>query len=310
MYQVTKIIFICPELFHHNLICRSEIDFINRTKGDPFVEMMKQYQERGGTAEDFMQSLYSVSRDLNISNCYNGSAILPGSPGSASSSGVSGSGSQNSHNSQGGQAGAANITRKFSLFNLQPWREDSDSGTADHNGDVTPAKVNISTSPTSSKESRKRSLGCEKTPSLSKRRKTDRSPVSRRNDSYSSSDESGAEPDLNTKAKTISTERHFRNMYKFTDMDLWKVSGEMASINWRALGRTLGLEESMLVNLEHSYKSQGMKECVYQMLREWKEKKPRTCTFGSLYTALTTEKMNGIAKSLVKLLEEGNFKKQ
>ena len=296
------------------VISRSEIDFINRTKSDPFVEMMKQYQERGGTAEDFMQSLYSVSRDLNISNCYNGSAVLPGSPGSASSSGVSGSGSQNSHNSQAGQAGAANITRKFSLFNLQPWREDSDSGTADHNQDVTPAKVNISTSPTSSKESRKRSLGCEKTPSLNKRRKTDRSPVSRlalslRNDSYSSSDESGAEPDLNTKAKTVSTERHFRNMWKFSDADLWKVSAEMASINWRALGRTLGLEEAMLVNLEHSHKSQGMKECVYQMLREWKEKKPRTCTFGSLYTALTTEKMNGIAKSLVKLLEEGNFKK-
>merc|ERR1719239_181584 len=123
---------------------------------------MKQYQERGGTPEDFMQSLYSVSRDLNISNCYNGSAVLPGSPGSASSSGVSGSGSQNSHNSQGGQAGqarAANITRKFSLFNLRPWREDSDSGTADHNQDVTPAKVTISTSPASSKESRKRSLG-------------------------------------------------------------------------------------------------------------------------------------------------------
>ena len=98
---------------------RSEIDFITQTKGDPFVEMMKQYQERGGTAEDFMQSLYSVSRDLNISNCYNSSAALHSSPGSASSSGVSGSGSQNSHHSHGpGQASAAHMTRKFSLFGL------------------------------------------------------------------------------------------------------------------------------------------------------------------------------------------------
>ena len=197
---------------------------------------------------------------------------------------------------------------------VQPWRnnEDSDSGTADHHHDLTPS-TKVNTSPCSSKEGRKRSHGGEKTPSHCKRRKTDRSPVSRLtsvpNDSYSSSDESGAEPDLNTKAKTISTERHARNMYKFSDNDLWKVSAEMASINWRALGRTLGLEESMLVNLEHCHKSQGMKECVYQMLREWKEKKPRTCTFGSLYAALTTEKMNYIAKSLVKLLEEGNFKK-
>ena len=198
---------------------------------------------------------------------------------------------------------------------LQPWRnnEDSDSGTADHHHDLTPS-TKVNTTPSSSKESRKRGHGIEKTPSLSKRRKTERSPMSRlsshHNDSYSSSDESGAEPDArDTKAKTISTERHIKNMYKFSDNDLWKVSGEMASINWRALGRTLGLEESILVNLEHSYKSQGMKECVYQMLREWKEKKPKTCTFGSLYAALTTEKMNYIAKSLVKLLEEGNFKK-
>ena len=83
------------------------------------MEMMKQYQERGGTAEDFVNSLYAVSRDLAISNSYNSSGALPSSPGSGSSSGVSGSGSQNSQHSQGhGQAMAANMTRKFSLFGL------------------------------------------------------------------------------------------------------------------------------------------------------------------------------------------------
>ena len=54
---------------------------------------------------------------------------------------------------------------------------------------------------------------------------------------------------------------------------------------------------------------QGVRECAYQMMLEWKEKKPKTCTFGSLYSSLSTEKMNGVAKKLVLLLEEGNFKK-
>ena len=83
----------------------------------------------------------------------------------------------------------------------------------------------------------------------------------------------------------------------------------MSSINWRALGRTLGLEEAVLLNTEQSYKNNGVRECAYQMMLEGKEKKPKNCTFSSLYKALTQEKMNGIAKNLVKLLEEGNFKK-
>ena len=51
-----------------------------------------------------------------------------------------------------------------------------------------------------------------------------------------------------------------------------------------------------------------MRECSYQMLLEWKEKKPRSCTFGQLYTALTAEKMNGVAKNMAKLYEQGQFK--
>ena len=169
-------------------------------------------------------------------------------------------------------------------------------------------------SPTGSRDSRKRSIG-EKPPRSLKRLRTDRANLSRigsysaKNDSYSSSDESGTEETIVKKAKTISTERHKQNPHKLGDQDLWKISGEMSSINWRALGRTMGLEESTLVNLEHAHKSQGVRECAYQMMLEWKEKKPKTCTFGSLYSSLTTEKMNGVAKKLVLLLEEGNFKK-
>ena len=41
------------------------------------------------------------------------------------------------------------------------------------------------------------------------------------------------------------------------------------------LGRTLGLEESMLLNLEHAHKGSGMRECAYQTLLTWKETKPK-----------------------------------
>ena len=35
-------------------------------------------------------------------------------------------------------------------------------------------------------------------------------------------------------------------------------------------GRTLGLEESILLNLEHAHKGAGVRECAYQTLLEWK----------------------------------------
>ena len=306
---------------------------ISRCGSDPFIEMMNRYEARGGSPEEFVNKLWAMSRNLNVEAALaNSGASLAATPGSnTSTSGVSGSGSQNS---QGLQPGADNshlsITRKLSLFNLNPWksgREDgSDSGTADHHlttdGSPAPKMMNksgmlLDVSPTGSRDSRKRSSLAEKPPRSLKRPRVDRATAnlsrigsySTKNDSYSSSDESGTEETSVKKAKTISTERHLRNPYKLGDQDLWKISGEMSSINWRALGRTMGLEESTLVNLEHAHKSQGVRECAYQMMLEWKEKKPKTCTFGSLYSSLSTEKMNGVAKKLVLLLEEGNFKK-
>ena len=301
---------------------------ISRCGSDPFIEMMNRYEARGGSPEEFVNKLWAMSRNLNVeaalaSGVAASQTTTPGS--NTSTSGVSGSGSQKS---QGLNPGLDSHLRRLSLFNLNPWkggREDgSDSGTADHHittdGSPAPNIMNKSgllpdVSPTGSRRSQKKSIA-EKPPRSLKRQRTDRATTnlsrigsySAKNDSYSSSDESGTEETIVKKAKTISTERHKQNQHKLGDQDLWKISGEMSSINWRALGRTLGLEESTLVNLEHAHKSQGVRECAYQMMLEWKEKKPKTCTFGSLYSSLTTEKMNGVAKKLVLLLEEGNFK--
>lgn len=48
----------------------------------------------------------------------------------------------------------------------------------------------------------------------------------------------------------------------------------------------------------------GFRECAYQMLLEWKGRKPRKCTFGTLYGALIRENMVGIAKHMVKILPD------
>ena len=57
---------------------------------------------------------------------------------------------------------------------------------------------------------------------------------------------------------------------KLSDNDLWQISAQMNAIKWRALGRTLGLEEDILLNLEHAHKGSGVRECAFQMLLEWK----------------------------------------
>merc|ERR1712062_911302 len=111
-------------------------------------------------------------------------------------------------------------------------------------------------------------------------------------DSFSSSDESGQDEERGKAAagvKTISTEKHIANNLKLSDNDLWQISAQMNAIKWRALGRTLGLDEDILLNLEHAHKSAGVRECAYQMLLEWKGVKPRQTTFGRLVVLQTTE---------------------
>ena len=43
------------------------------------------------------------------------------------------------------------------------------------------------------------------------------------------------------------------------------------------------------------------------MLLEWKGTKPKLCTFGNLYQALNTEKMNGVAKHMAVLMSQGSL---
>jgi len=296
---------------------KQEIKSKLQFSGDPFLSMMNLYQQRGGTPEEFVQALYAVSRDnsLGSSGCGTNNTGTPNS----SSSGVSGSGSQNSLSNKSQEVGTNNLSKRFSFFNLNPWRnaEDSDSGTADMNAENSPAnsknKKTEYTPSSGSKDCRKRPRQFEK-PSNLKRRKVDGTSsgnwkASYKNDSYSSSDESGNEAEnTGNQAKSISTDRHQKNPYKLSDQDLWLISAHMNAINWRALGRTLGLEESILLNLEHAHKGSGFRECAYQMLLEWKGMKPKTCTFGSLYTGLSQEKMNGVAKHMATLYQQGNFK--
>lgn len=61
-----------------------------------------------------------------------------------------------------------------------------------------------------------------------------------------------------------------QSQMKLADGDLWQISSQMNAIKWRALGRTLGMAEDILMNLESAHKGSGVRECAYQMLLNWK----------------------------------------
>ncbi|KAG1652899.1 Ankyrin-2 [Nymphon striatum] len=141
----------------------------------------------------------------------------------------------------------------------------------------------------SSMQSRKRSSQSSSQGSAKKRRRRLSDAIS---ETMSSSEESFSDDFV-----------HKKDSRKLSDTDMWKISELMNTTNWRALGRTLGLEESILLNIEHAYKSTGFRECSYQMLLEWKGRKPTKCTFGSLYTALVQENLNSVAKGMITKLD-------
>lgn len=216
---------------------------------------------------------------------------------------LKGSGSQQSGNSQ--ESGLAQLHHRLAFLN--PWRnkdDGSDSGTADMRGvDTSPGKAGFdlpgrSTSPVGSAKKRTRAKDPRVT-SSAKRRRIGLPAGSykgsyKMEDSFSSSDESGQDDERAKAAagvhclkenmifitfappfqvKTISTDKHMTNNLKLSDNDLWQISAQMNAIKWRALGRTLGLDEDILLNLEHAHKSGGVRECAYQMLLEWKVNK-------------------------------------
>jgi len=296
---------------------------------DPFRDLLEMYQQRGGKPEEFVQALYSVGRDFNMGSSGCGSNKNQDDTPLSTSSGVSGSGSQQSGNSQE-SSGLAQIHRGLAFLN--PWRNErvkddgSDSGTADMRGlDTSPGKGGFdlpgrSTSPVGSARKRARSKDPRGSSSAKKRRMIGlpMAPGSykgayKMEDSFSSSDESGQDEERGKAAagvKTISTEKHIANNLKLSDNDLWQISAQMNAIKWRALGRTLGLDEDILLNLEHAHKSAGVRECAYQMLLEWKGVKPRQTTFGRLYGALVQENMNMVARHMADLLSSKQLKGQ
>lgn len=85
---------------------------------------MNLYGSRGGTPEEFMQALYAVSRDLNISCGMNLSDV---GSSSHSSNGSKGSGSRDS----GSRHSRGSGNRFGGIWGYRPWaavNNDSDSG--------------------------------------------------------------------------------------------------------------------------------------------------------------------------------------
>ncbi|XP_013792671.1 uncharacterized protein LOC106476569 [Limulus polyphemus] len=186
--------------------------------------------------------------------------------GADESSGKSSPGSASSS----GQSSTRRRWNPFSFSTPTKWRSktqgDSDASTSATETSIGSRKRS---NPSGSKEAR---------PAKKKRRFSDVS------ETMSSSEESCEDMGTSTK--------------KLEDTDMWEISALMNTVSWRALGRTLGLEESVLLNIEHTHKTSGFRECAYQMLLEWKGRKPQKCTFGTLHTALCKENMNNVAKEL------------
>ncbi|KAK7794660.1 hypothetical protein R5R35_003778 [Gryllus longicercus] len=260
---------------------KSEIKSKLQYSPDPFVAMMNLYNSRGGTPEEFTQALYAVSRDLRL-----GRGNASGSNSDRSRSSRSGGSASDSKASS--SQGSGGNSRSL-LWGFRPWgRANNEENENDSESGDDSVRTQDKDKKRSWPSSKKASGG-----SSAKRRKY--SDISET--VTSSSDESDGDHN-----KSVSTEKHKRNQKKLSDRDLWKISAKIASKDWRNLGRTLGIEEQVLQNLNHAHQSIGFRECTYQMLLEWKGRKPRKCTFGELYTGLTNEGMVSVAKHLVKLM--------
>ncbi|XP_067005176.1 uncharacterized protein [Anabrus simplex] len=244
---------------------------------DPFVAMMNLYDERGGTPQEFTQALYAVSRELRLGN--SGMLGSNNDQSSSRSEGSRGSGSKVSSS----QGSAEKANQGFRFWGFHPWSKPQGTDSGESSQNETRGKKR------SRPSSNKKTVG-----SSAKRRKF--SDISETVTSSSSDDDGGP----GEQAKSVSTE-YKTNPRKLTDRDLWRISSKIVRKDWRNLGRTLGIEEQVLVNIEHSHQSVGFRECAYQMLLEWKGRKPRKCTFGELYKALLREDMVVVAKYMVNL---------
>jgi len=84
---------------------------------------------------------------------------------------------------------------------------------------------------------------------------------------------------------------------KLSETFLWELTEFLTNSHWKALGRTLQVEESQLTAIATQHTG-GNRELYYQMLLTWKEKYPKKFTFGTLYCALMKENHCAVAKKM------------
>lgn len=94
--------------------------------------MVNMYQARSGSPEEFLQALYAVSRELQISGTTGNSSprCANGACGSQSGSSKCGSSPSGSQNSSQNSSSPLHATKKSIWASLSPWRtkeEDSDT---------------------------------------------------------------------------------------------------------------------------------------------------------------------------------------
>jgi len=149
----------------------------------------------------------------------------------------------------------------------------------------------------SSKNSSKKSKSKPPPPKKSRKRISSESSSSAGSEG-GSDEEDGVAPPASMKS---SSREHRGNTRQLTDTDIWKASEFLSNNHWRALGRNLGLDESFITHIDQSYKNLGTRECVYNVLLEWKSQKSKRCTLGALYKSLEDSKMYDAAKAVAKV---------
>ena len=83
------------------------------------------------------------------------------------------------------------------------------------------------------------------------------------------------------------------------ESELWKAS-EILSMDWKSIGRYLGISESELKNIQIMYlRTDGLRECCYQTLLLWSEQFNDQTYLDNLCTFLIELRYNFYAKKLI-----------
>ncbi|CAF1626502.1 unnamed protein product [Didymodactylos carnosus] len=109
--------------------------------------------------------------------------------------------------------------------------------------------------------------------------------------------------DLNTEhlscgCTIVTDERHLKiskkcNL-KINDTLIHRLS-EPLRLCWKQIGREFNFNDVDLIDIEKTYRIDGLRECSHQMLREWYTRSPDTCTIEHLITILIRNKLINIA---------------